>query len=139
MRNLAGVSQLIRSHGEQLRATRNHIARVNIAENAVNIRNDPLTIQEELMSDLAAAAKIAPRFGQGESVRVAGREALGHCRTPWYLRGRSGVVVAVQGMFHDPERLAYHKPGLPRIVLYTVRFRLCDVWADYKGSMHDQL
>jgi nitrile hydratase subunit beta len=84
-------------------------------------------------------AKIAPRFGPGDPVRVAARDALGHCRTPWYLRGHGGVVVAVQGMFHDPERLAYHRPGLPRLVLYTVRFRLCDIWAGYKDSVNDQL
>ena len=49
--------------------------------------------------------------------------ALGHCRTPWYLRGKTGVVAAVHGTFRDPEQLAYHKPGLPAQVLYKVRFK----------------
>jgi nitrile hydratase len=84
-------------------------------------------------------AKNAPRYSPGDPVCVASRDVVGHCRTPWYLRGRRGVVVAVHGKFHDPERLAYHKPGLPRLVLYKVRFRLCDIWAGYKESVDDQL
>jgi nitrile hydratase len=62
------------------------------------------------------------RFAPGQTVRVAERPAIGHCRTPWYLRGKTGVVASVQGTFRDPEKLAYHKPGLPRRVLYKVRF-----------------
>ena len=64
----------------------------------------------------------------GRSGAVAKRPVLGHCRTPWYLRGKTGVVVAVHGRFRDPERLAYHRPGLPAQVLYKVRFQQRDVW-----------
>lgn len=81
----------------------------------------------------------APRFRPGEPVRVDDRLALGHCRTPWYLRGKTGVIASVQGRFHDPEKLAYHKPGLPRQVLYKVRFRQCDLWKTYQGAEQDQL
>lgn len=80
-----------------------------------------------------------PRFRPGEAVVVASRPAVGHCRTPWYLRGRPGVVAAVHGVFRDPERLAYHKPGLPALVLYKVRFRQADLWPAYSGSSWDQL
>ena len=48
----------------------------------------------------------ALRFAPGERVQVAARPVLGHCRTPWYVRGKSGVVIAVHGRFRDPERLA---------------------------------
>jgi nitrile hydratase len=48
-------------------------------------------------------------------------------------------VAAVHGVFRDPERLAYHKPGLPALVLYKVRFRQADLWTDYSGSAKDQL
>jgi nitrile hydratase len=70
---------------------------------------------------------------------VATYPAVGHCRTPWYLRGRPGVIAAVQGIFRDPERLAYHKPGLPARVLYKVRFRQADLWDGYTGATTDQL
>jgi hypothetical protein len=82
---------------------------------------------------------IASRFHPGDVVHVETRPAEGHCRTPWYLRGKTGVIEAVQGVFRDPERLAYHKPGLPEKVLYTVRFRQLDLWADYGGHAGDGL
>jgi hypothetical protein len=80
-----------------------------------------------------------PRFRPGDAVVVATRPAVGHCRTPWYLRGRPGVIAGVQGIFRDPERLAYHKPGLPARVLYKVRFRQADLWDGYAGATTDEL
>ena len=79
------------------------------------------------------------RFTPGDAVRVADRAALGHCRTPFYLRGKTGVIASVHGAFRDPESLAYHKPGLPARVLYKVRFRQRDIWAGYKGPASDQI
>ncbi|MFN6953464.1 MAG: SH3-like domain-containing protein [Acetobacteraceae bacterium] len=58
----------------------------------------------------------------GTAVRVADRPAFGHCRTPFYLRGRRGVVTEFAGRFRNPEQLAYHRPGLPALPLYRVRF-----------------
>jgi hypothetical protein len=81
----------------------------------------------------------AARFTRGDRVRVAARAVLGHCRTPWYLRGKTGVVAAVHGRFRDPELLAYHKPGLPVRVLYKVRFKQGDLWGRYLGPPEDQL
>jgi nitrile hydratase len=79
------------------------------------------------------------RFAIGEAVRVARRPALGHCRTPWYLRGRPGVVAGVQGAFRNPEQLAYHKPGLPLKTLYKVRFKQAELWSRYAGPPDDHL
>jgi hypothetical protein len=82
---------------------------------------------------------VEPRFHEGDVVFVGARPSIGHCRTPWYLRGKPGVVAEVQGAFHDPERLAYHKPGLPSQILYKVRFRQSEIWADYPGPATDHL
>jgi len=89
----------------------------------------------------ARVVKLVPaaRFARGDRVRVAARPVLGHCRTPWYLRGKTGVVAAVHGRFRDPELLAYHKPGLPVRVLYKVRFQQGDLWQGYLGPAGDQL
>ena len=81
----------------------------------------------------------ASRFAPGDKVRVAARGALGHCRTPWYLRGKTGVIASIHGAFRDPERLAYHQPGLPEQVLYKVRFKQREVWSRYDGPAGDQL
>ena len=81
----------------------------------------------------------APRFNVGDRVVVDDRAALGHCRTPSFVRGHAGHIAAIQGAFRDPERLAYHRPGLPALVLYKVRFRQSDLWPDYTGPEGDQL
>lgn len=72
-------------------------------------------------------------------VRVLGHQIDGHCRTPRYLKGRPGVVLSLAGSYRDPERLAYHKPGLPPRRLYRVRFRMQDLWQDYAGPEGDSL
>ena len=87
----------------------------------------------------AEAVHAPPRFKPGDAVRIDDRPALGHCRTPWYLRGKTGVVTEVQGAFRDPERLAYHRSGLPPQVLYKVRFAQADIWKKYPGPGTDQL
>lgn len=79
------------------------------------------------------------RFQQGDAVHVDGRAVLGHCRTPWYLRGQDGTIAAIHGTFRHPERLAYHLSGLPARVLYKVRFRQKQIWPDYAGPQNDTL
>ena len=81
----------------------------------------------------------APRFKPGDRVLVDDRSVTGHCRTPHYLRAHTGVVAAVHGAFRDPERLAYHRPGLPAQVLYKVRFRQAELWPGYAGPAGDHL
>ena len=86
------------------------------------------------------ASTVAPGgYAPGDTVRVAARPVIGHCRTPWYLRGKRGVVAQLQGRFRNPERLAYNKPGLPALTLYKVRFRQCDLWEHYSGPDGDNL
>jgi hypothetical protein len=85
------------------------------------------------------SSHLPPRFPTGTSVRVADRASIGHCRAPAYLRGQSGEVVAVEGVFRDPERIAYNRPGLPPLYLYRVRFSQTDLWPDYAGSQEDLL
>jgi nitrile hydratase len=78
-------------------------------------------------------------FAAGEAVRVAARPVVGHCRTPFYLRGKRGVIADVHGRFRNPEQLAYHKPGLPAPVLYKVRFDQAELWPDYGGAPGDHV
>lgn len=80
---------------------------------------------------------MTPRFAVGASVRV--REAFppGHVRTPFFIRGKQGVVNDVAGTFANPEELAYGRPGAPPLPLYHVRFRQADLWPDYGGNAAD--
>lgn len=91
------------------------------------------------MSAEALATTTTPRFKAGDSVRVDDRPSLGHCRTPFFLRGKTGTIAEVVGSFRNPEILAYHKTGFPKTILYRVRFRQRDIWPGYNGPAGDEL
>ena len=80
---------------------------------------------------------VEPRFQPGERVAVRAAYPLGHVRTPYYIRGKSGVVERLCGAFGNPEELAYVRAGLPCQPVYRVRFRQGDVWPDYGGQRAD--
>jgi len=84
-----------------------------------------------------AAEALAARFKPGDRVRVMKAYPLGHIRTPYYIRGCSGVIERVCGAFPNPEELAQMRSGLPAQPLYRVRFAQAEVWPDYRGGRGD--
>ena len=82
---------------------------------------------------------IAILFNVGDRVRVREAFPIGHVRTPYYVRGKHGMVERVCGAFPNPEELAYARRGLPAQPLYRVRFLQCEVWSDYAGQPFDVL
>jgi nitrile hydratase subunit beta len=85
----------------------------------------------------AGADALPASYAPGDRVRVRVASPPGHVRTPWYCRGRHGVVERICGAFRNPEELAYGRPGLPRQPLYRVRFRQRELWPDYAGPAQD--
>lgn len=77
------------------------------------------------------------RFAVGDAVRVLDAYPPGHIRTPYYIRGKSGVVADMVGAFGNPEDLARGGTGLPKEPVYRVRFRQTDAWADYGEDQRD--
>ncbi len=77
------------------------------------------------------------RFNIGDRVRVKTMNPPGHRRTPYYIRGKEGVVERICGAFPNPEELAYGFDGLPEKILYRVRFLQHQVWPAYQGAMKD--
>ncbi len=77
------------------------------------------------------------RFAVGDPVKVRWAAPPGHIRTPYYVRGKPGIVERICGAFANPEELAYGRDGLPKRPLYRIRFRQSDLWADYIGSHQD--
>ncbi len=69
-------------------------------------------------------------FAVGERVRVKALYPPGHCRTPFYTRGRVGTVLGVADHQPNPEELAYGRTGLPLLALYRVRFARAELWPD---------
>lgn len=50
-----------------------------------------------------------------------------HIRTPYYLRGETGIVERHLGDFPNPEALAFARPA-QRLPLYHVRFDQPKLW-----------
>ena len=48
----------------------------------------------------------APRFRPGDRVAVRAAYPPGHVRRPFYVRGMSGVVERLCGVYGNPEELA---------------------------------
>lgn len=86
---------------------------------------------------MARADRSDPRFSPGDTVAVRALYPLGHVRTPYYIRGKRGVIERRCGVYGNPEELAYARPGLPKQPLYRVRFLQRDVWPGYRGGAED--
>jgi hypothetical protein len=82
---------------------------------------------------------VEQKFRPGERVKVMKAYPLGHVRTPYYIRGKSGVIERVCGAFPNPEELAQMRNGLPAQPLYRVRFAQTEVWPDYRGARADTI
>ena len=79
----------------------------------------------------------AARFKPGDRVRVRKASPPGHVRTPFYIRGHTGVIERVCGEFGNPEELAYARTDAPKQPLYRVRFLQREVWPDYHARADD--
>lgn len=80
---------------------------------------------------------MSARFAPGDHVRVREAYPPGHVRTPFYIRGRKGVIERLCGEFRNPESLAYGGDGRPKQPLYRVRFAQRQVWPGYDGGPED--
>ena len=77
------------------------------------------------------------RFNVGDPVVIKRTFPPGHRRTPYYIRGKRGVIERLCGVYCNPEELAYARSGLPKQPLYRVRFLQRDVWPEYRGQAAD--
>jgi nitrile hydratase len=85
------------------------------------------------------SATTAGRFRPGDRVRVSDRAHDGHHRTPWYIKGREGVVDVYNGPWLNPESRGHGGSGLPKVPVYRVRFEQTALWPSYTGPAHDTL
>ena len=79
------------------------------------------------------------RFRIGDRVVVRERFPAGHIRTPFYIRGKRGIVADAMGEFPNPEIAAVSGDTDERVSLYRVRFLQHDAWPAYQGPTTDTL
>lgn len=75
-----------------------------------------------------------PRFWPGQRVRARNVNPTGHTRLPRYVRGKTGIVDRVQGVFVFPDTNAHFLGESPRHV-YSVRFEARELWGEAATSL----
>ena len=68
------------------------------------------------------------KYRPGDRVQVRIDYPGHHFRTPLYIQGKTGTIVALCGAFLNPESLAHGGSGLPEKHLYRVEFAQNQVW-----------
>ena len=81
---------------------------------------------------------MSARFAEGTRVRVKALFPPGHCRTPFYARGRSGTVLGIADREPNPEEMAYGR-RTPPLPVYRVSFAQRELWPDYRGDAGDRV
>lgn len=80
---------------------------------------------------------MSDRFAPGTRVRVKALHPPGHCRTPYYARGRKGVVLGVVDREPNPEELAYGRRRAEVQPVYRVRFTPQELWPEMPAPARD--
>ncbi len=80
-----------------------------------------------------------PKFELGDKISVSRRSSTGHCRTPAYIRGKTGLIERNCGNFRNPEQLAENIKNADIIPLYRCVFKQHDIWDNYDGPETDTL
>lgn len=69
------------------------------------------------------------KFKVGDRVRVKQAHPTGNPRTPTYVRGKSGVIVATHGVINNPhDHRGLYQP------LYTIMFQVKDLFDKPEGD-----
>jgi len=76
-------------------------------------------------------------FHPGDPIRIREAYPPGHVRTPFFTRGKAGIIDTVVGDYSNPEQLAYGRSDQPKLTLYHVRFLMTALWPDYDGPAGD--
>ena len=79
------------------------------------------------------------KYRTGDQVKVRVDSPSHHYRTPTYIQGKTGMVVAISGRFRNPESLGHGGDGLPEQLLYRVEFTQNSVWDRYQGPSGDKI
>jgi len=79
------------------------------------------------------------KYVKGDKIKISSLFPPGHVRTPFFIRGKNGIIDYFWGTYPNPEELAYGREGVPGHPLYKVKFKQFDLWENYEGSPRDSL
>jgi nitrile hydratase beta subunit len=125
---LVGLSQLLIRHGF---ITAQELASGQAASGSAKLT--PALPAARVQGFIAAGSPASrrsdcpPRFHPGQRVRARNLNPIGHTRLPRYVRGKSGAIDRVHGVFVFPDTNA-HLLGESPQHLYSVRFEAQELW-----------
>ncbi|QIG49104.1 nitrile hydratase subunit beta [Nordella sp. HKS 07] len=100
---------------------------------------------ENLISAVKSGAELSfpddtrkPHFALGDRVRMLTDSPAGHTRSPRYLRGRTGEIVAGHGVFQFADAMAAGRGAEPQHC-YTVAFTAREVWGRSAEEAQDMI
>lgn len=79
------------------------------------------------------------RFNVGDRVQVREEVQGGTNRTPFFIRGKKGVVAYYYGPAANPRDLSYGGTGEPKIPLYGVSFHMAHLYDDDPDFVRDHV
>jgi nitrile hydratase subunit beta len=127
---LAGLAELLTRHGfvspEELASGKPQPGAARLTP-AMPVDEVPGFIARG--SPASRAATRPPRFQPGQHVRARNINPVGHTRLPRYVRGKSGIVERVHGVFVFPDTNAHFRGENPQH-LYSIRFGADELWGD---------
>jgi nitrile hydratase subunit beta len=127
---LAGLSELLMRHG--------FLSAQELATGKAARGTDKLTpaLRADAVPGFIARGSPAsrergrpPRYRPGQRVRARNLNPVGHTRLPRYVRGKSGVIDRVHGVFVFPDTNA-HFLGESAQHVYSVRFGAQELWGE---------
>ena len=96
------------------------------------MRNVDLNVVKSLYKNAGAARldiNLPAQFNAGDQVRARNINPSGHTRLPRYCRGKQGVVVRCNGVFHLADARADGASEHPQHN-YSIRFDARELWGD---------
>lgn len=127
---LAGLLQLVVRHGflsaEEL-ATGKPVAGTATLTPALPAEKVPAFIARG--SPASRESSRQPHFRPGQRIRARNLNPIGHTRLPRYVRGKTGVIDRVHGVFVFPDTNAHFLGESPQHV-YSVRFEAQELWGE---------
>jgi hypothetical protein len=78
-------------------------------------------------------------FNVGDRVMVKTEVSGGTNRTPYFIRGKKGVVVYHHGPAGNPTDLSYGGTGEPALPLYCVSFHMAHLYDEDPDFVHDRV
>jgi hypothetical protein len=78
-------------------------------------------------------------FSIGDRVMIRTEVPGGTNRTPFFIRGKRGVVVFIHGPAGNPRDLSRGGTGEPKLPLYGVSFHMAHLYDDDPQVVHDRV